>query len=425
MRYTCGAIVNFQVICSKGLLCLAQPLLSNLVFPRRFSMKPNMWWPNERWPCAAGNGLAWLYSSMTIPNSPMCRPGIRSLCRTKPYAFGVDDGLVAISHSMISRVAVASLAFPPFEHAWLKATACELVSQTEQPLSRQSTADITRRVNLILPRPMSATTVWRFLKHDAIQPWRYRYWIFPRDRHFGPKAAAILDLYAGWWQGQPLGANDFVISSDEKTSIQARIRSHASLPPDLGRPMWIEPEYQRGGALQYLAAWDVHRGVVFGRCEAKTGMASFSRLVDQVMQQQPYCHADRVFWIVDNGSSHRGQSAVKRLEAQYPNAVMVHTPVHASWLNQIEIYFSIIQRKVLTPNNFESLADVEERLEKFAQLHNAHPNPFKWQFDRQQLNDYLTRLNKRRAERGEEPLEMAERSRETEEAMEQLADIAA
>ena len=143
------------------------------------------------------------------------------------------------------------------------------------------------------------------------------------------------------------------------------------------------------------------------------------------MHQQPYCHADRVFWIVDNGSSHRGQSAVKRLEAQYPNAVMVHTPVHASWLNQIEIYFSIIQRKVLTPNNFESLADVEERLEKFAQLHNAHPNPFKWQFDRQQLSDYLTRLNKRRAERGEEPLEMAERSRETEEAMEQRADMAA
>lgn len=71
------------------------------------------------------------------------------------------------------------------------------------------------------------------------------------------------------------------------------------------------------------------------------------------------------------------------------------------------------------------MADVEERLEKFAQLHNAHPNPFKWQFDRQQLSDYLTRLNKRRAERGEEPLEMAERSRETEEAMEQLADIAA
>jgi hypothetical protein len=311
---------------------------------------------------------------------------------------------------MISRAADASPAFPPFDHASVKATACELVSQTEQPLSRQSTADITRRVNLILPRPMSATTVWRILNRDALQPWRYRYWIFPRDAHFGPKAAAILDLYAGLWQGHPLGDNDFVISSDEKTSIQARIRCHPSLAPTPGEPLRIEPEYQRGGAVQYLAAWDVFRGVVFGRCEAKTGRASFGRLVDQVMQQAPYCQAERVFWIVDNGSSHRGQSAIKRLERQYPNAIMVHTPVHASWLNQIEIYFSIMQRKVLTPNDFESLAEVAERLERFAQLHNAHPKPFNWKFDRQQLRDYLTRLNKRRVERGEEPLEMAERS---------------
>jgi hypothetical protein len=172
--------------------------------------------------------------------------------------------------------------------------------------------------------------------------------------------------------------------------------------------MRIEPEYKRGGALQYLAAWDVRRGIVFGRCEAKTGIASFGRLVAQVMQQEPYCHADRVFWIVDNGSSHRGQSAVKRLEEQYPNALMVHTPVHASWLNQIEIYFSIIQRKVLTPNAFRSLAEVEERLEHFAQLHNAHPNPFHWKFDREQLHAFMARLNKRRVERGEQPLAMAE-----------------
>jgi hypothetical protein len=162
--------------------------------------------------------------------------------------------------------------------------------------------------------------------------------------------------------------------------------------------------------VQDLAAWDVGRGVVFGRCAAKTGIASFGRLVAQVRQQAPYCHANRVCWSVDNGSSQRGQSAIKRLERQYPNAMLVHTPVHASCLNQIDIYCSIMQRKVLTPNDCESLAEVEERLERFAQLHNAHPTPFNWKFDRQQLRDYLTRLNKRRVEPGEEPLEMAERS---------------
>jgi hypothetical protein len=329
---------------------------------------------------------------------------------------------VAIFHLTISRAVAASPAFPPFEHASVKATACELVSHTKQPLSRQSTADITRRVNDVIHRPISASSVWRILRRDALQPWRYRYWIFPRDAHFGPKAAAILDLYAGIWQGQPLGDNDFVLSSDEKTSIQARIRCHPSVAPTPGAPLRIEPEYQRGGAVQYVAAWDVFRGVVFGRCEAKTGIASFGRLVDQGMQQAPYGHAERGFWIVDNGSSHRGQRAIKRLETRYPNAIMVHTPVHASWLNQIDIYFSIMQRKVLTPNDFESLAAVAERLERFAQLHNAHPKPFNWTFDRQHLRDYMTRLHKRRVERGEEPLEMAERSIET---TEQPVDMAA
>jgi hypothetical protein len=309
---------------------------------------------------------------------------------------------------MISRAADASPAFPPCEHAAVKATACALVSQTHQPLRRQSTADITRRVNDVIHRPISARRVWRILRRAAIQPWRYRSWMFPRDAHFGPTAAAILDLYAGVWQGQPLGNHDFVISSDEKTRIQARIRCHPSVAPTPGEPLRIEPEYQRGGAVQYVAAWDVWRGLVFGRCEAKTGIASFGRLVDQVRQQAPYCHADRVFWVVDKGSSHRGQNAIKRLEAQYPNAMMVHTPVHASWLNQIEISFSILQRKVLTPNDFESLVAVEGRLKSFAQLHNAHPKPFNWQCDRQQRGDDMTRLNKRRVERGEEPLDMAE-----------------
>ncbi len=143
---------------------------------------------------------------------------------------------------MISRAADASPAFPPFEHASVKATACELVSQTNQPLSRQSTADITRRVNDVIHRPISASSVWRILRRDVIQPWRYRSWIFPRDAHFGPKAAAILDLSAGLWQGQPLGHNDFVSSSDEKTRIQARSRCHPSVAPPPGEPWRIEPE---------------------------------------------------------------------------------------------------------------------------------------------------------------------------------------
>jgi hypothetical protein len=98
--------------------------------------------------------------------------------------------------------------------------------------------------------------------------------------------------------------------------------------------MRVEHEYTRGGALAYMAAWDVHRGRVFGRCEATTGIAAFGRLVEQVMTVEPYASANRVFWIVDNGSSHRGQAAIGRMRQAWPTARMVHTPVHASWLNQ-------------------------------------------------------------------------------------------
>jgi DDE superfamily endonuclease len=126
--------------------------------------------------------------------------------------------------------------------------------------------------------------------------------------------------------------------------------------------MRVEHEYERGGALAYLAAWDVHRARLFGRCESTTGIEPFGRLVAQVMTVEPYCSAERVFWVVDNGSSHRGQASVDRLERQWANLRLVHLPVHASWLNQIEIYFSVVQRKVVAPNDFTELAEVEARL---------------------------------------------------------------
>lgn len=239
---------------------------------------------------------------------------------------------------------------------------------------------------------MSASTIWRLLDRDALKPWQRHSWLFPRDPQFAEKAGRVLDLYAGVWAGQPLAAEDCIISADEKTSIQARVRCHPTTSPLPGQPMRVEHEYERGGALAYLAAWDVRRGGVIGRCEAKTGKAPFDRLVDQVMQQEPYRSAPRVFWIVDNGSSHRGHAAVQRLQAQYPNLILVHLPTHASWLNQIELYFAIVQRKVLTPNDFPDLGAVEQRLLAFETLYNDTARPFDWRFTRQQLDDRLAAL---------------------------------
>jgi DDE superfamily endonuclease len=260
------------------------------------------------------------------------------------------------------------------------------------PLSRQSLADLTARAGQALGKPMSRSTVWRILDACAIKPWQYEHWIFPRDPQFAAKAGVILDLYAGLWQDDRLDPEDRIISADEKTSIQARIRCHATLPPAPGRRRRVEPEYERGGALQYLAAWDVQEGLVTGRCETTTGIEPFGRLVAQVMEQPAYRRAPRVFWVVDNGSSHRGEAAKRRLLQAYPNAILVHTPVHASWLNQVEIYFSLVQRKVLTPNDFADLAAVAQRLQLYEELTNRSPRPFAWHFDRAKLKAFLKRL---------------------------------
>jgi hypothetical protein len=305
---------------------------------------------------------------------------------------GDGAGQRAIFHCRTSPGAVASRLFFPVDHAVVKAIACEIVFESQTPLSRQSLADITSRARQVLGKAISRTTVWRILHQDAIKPWQYEYWIYPRDPRFAEKAGPIIDLYAGHWYGELLGSNDYIISSDEKTSIQARIRCHPTHQPAPGSRRRLEFEYERGGALQYLAAWDVRRGYVMGRCEPCTGIEPFGRLVRQVMEQEPYRSADRVFWIVDNGSSHRGDISKQRLTGAYPNAVLLHTPVHASWLNQVEIYFSLIQRKVLTPNDFTSLAEVEERLRLYEELSNRSPQPFAWKFDRRKLCELLRRL---------------------------------
>ncbi len=140
--------------------------------------------------------------------------------------------------------------------------------------------------------------------------------------------------------------------------------------------MRVEHEYARCGAWAYLAALDVHRAKVFGRCERKSGIAPFERLVDHVMRQPPYDQARRVFWIMDSGSSHRGAKCITRLQAKFPRLVPVHGPVHASWLNQIEIYFSIVQRKILTPDDFPWLVAAEQRLLAFQTHYEAIPRHF-------------------------------------------------
>jgi len=273
--------------------------------------------------------------------------------------------------------------------------ACELPHRFGLPLSRFSLAEIrqaVRRQGLIAE--ISGVTLWRWLSQEAIRPWHSRSWIFPRDPQFLPKAGPILDLYPGLGNGTPWMKGDFVLCADEKTRIQVRQRKHPTLPPGPGRASYVEHEYKRGGALIYIAAWDVHNAKLFGRCEAKNGIAPFDRLVATVMSQEPYRSAHRVFWVMDNCSAHRGPKSVRRLQNQWPSLIPLHTPVQASWLNQIEIYFSIVQRKVLTPNDFTSLAELEQRLLAFQQHYEKIATPLRWTFTPQDLAEVMAKLKK-------------------------------
>jgi len=276
----------------------------------------------------------------------------------------------------------------------VKALACQLPKDLGLPLSRLTYEQIAQvAVERGIAATISGATVWRWLSADAIRPWCYRSWISPRDPHFAHKAGRVLDLYHRIWEGQPLGPNDYVLSTDEKTSIQARKRVVATTPPRAGRAGRVEHEYERCGALAYVAAWDVRRARLFGICERTTGIEPFHRLVDQVMTREPYRSARRVFWVADNGSSHRGQAATDRLCRWYPNAIMVHTPVHASWLNQIEIYFSILQRKLLTPNDFAHLQELEAQILGFQAHYETVAEPFEWKFSREDLHRVLAKLS--------------------------------
>jgi hypothetical protein len=284
--------------------------------------------------------------------------------------------------------------FPPDLVVQVKALACELPARHGRPLSRWSTTDLVQQVQQSgLVASVSGSTLWRWLHQDAIRPWYHRSWIFPRDPDFATKAGRLLDLYAREWQGGALKEDEFVISADEKTSIQARRRKHVTQNCRPRTPMHVEHEYFRCGAWTYIAALDVHHARIFGRCEANNGITPFDRLVEQVMTRPPYNDARRVFWIVDNCSAHRDIKAVDRLRSRYPRLTLVHAPVHASWLNQIEIYFSIVQRKVLTPNEFPDLNAVAERLLDFQYYWETTARPFEWKFTRQDLADLLAKAS--------------------------------
>jgi transposase len=281
------------------------------------------------------------------------------------------------------------------ERAAVCALACQLPAATGVPLARWTGPELAAEITKAgLASQISPSSVLRILAEHPIKPWQYQSWIYPRDPDFAAKATVILDLYQGYYQGKRLRPGDRIISVDAKPSIQARGRCHQTSPPGPGRPMRVEHEYQRNGALALLAALDLRTGTVpAATTPATTGIAPFMTLMGQVMSQEPYASAPRVFVIVDNGSDHRGKKAARRLRATYPNAIMIHTPVHASWLNQVEIFFSIIQKKAVSPNDFASTSQLAATLLAFIDRYNQTARPFNWKYTAADLARLLDRIS--------------------------------
>jgi len=194
--------------------------------------------------------------------------------------------------------------------------ACEPPVERDVPLSRWSSAELAAQaVTEGLVEAVSASTVRRWLHEDAIKPWQHRSWIFLRDPDFAVKAALVFELYQRLWCGVELGADEYVISADEKSQLQALSRRHPEQPPGHGRTRRVEFEYRRHGTLAYFGAYDVHRARLMGRVEPKTGIAPFGALVEQVMSSEPYASARRVFWAA--GVLDRGQRLLPRRSALY------------------------------------------------------------------------------------------------------------
>ena len=280
------------------------------------------------------------------------------------------------------------------DRAAVVALACQLPAGSGVPLARWTGPELLAEITTQAAGPLSLTSLRRILADHPVKPWQYRSWIYPRAPDFEARAAVIVDLYQGYYQGQRLRPGDRILSFDAKPQIQARGRRHATLPAAPGKPVRVEHEYTRHGALALLAGMDVHTGTVFASTPATTGIMPFMDLAGQVMARPEYKHAPRVFIIVDNGSDHRGQAAIDRLASAHPNAIMIHTPVHASWLNQIEIFFSIVQKKVVTPNDFASLGDLSATLLAFVHRYNRTARPFNWKFTAAGLRELLARISK-------------------------------
>lgn len=260
--------------------------------------------------------------------------------------------------------------------AYLVKLACELPDTAGRSLSLWTCAELARSLKQEgVVATISAQSVQRILYSYRLKPWRVHHWLspkVPRDEEFRRRVLDIMDLYT-----RPLAPDEVVFCVDEKTSLQPRSRTSASRPalPDLV-PARVEHEYVRKGALNLFAAFDITSGQVQGICRRRKRQVEFIELLEQIDRTTP-SHVRLIHIVCDNVSTHHGKKVRAWLE-KHPRFKMHFTPVHCSWMNQVEQWFSILQRKRLKAPNFQDTTELEAKLMAFITEWNETAHPFNW-----------------------------------------------
>jgi len=266
--------------------------------------------------------------------------------------------------------------FPPIVSMHLVKLACELPEAAGRSLSLWTCAELARTLREShVVETISPQSVQRILEHHRLKPWRVHHWLSPktpRDDAFRARVLDICDLYT-----RHLEPHERVLSLDEKTSLQPRTRTSPTRPPQPGVvPARLEHEYVRKGALNLFAALDTRTGEVTGILRRRKRQVEFIELLEEIERSTPAA-ITIIHILCDNVSVHHGKKVRAWLET-HPRFRMHFTPVHCSWMNQVEQWFSILQRKRLAAPNFQDLVDLEAKIMAFIREWNQVAHPFNW-----------------------------------------------
>jgi len=254
--------------------------------------------------------------------------------------------------------------------------ACALADEARRSLSLWTCAELARTlVRDGVVESISPQSVQRILSSHRLKPWRVHYWLsakVPRDADFLRQTNEICELYT-----RELEPHERVFCVDEKTSLQPRTRTTATLPAQPSNlPVRLEHEYKRKGALQLFGAFDTRSGTVIGICRNRKRQEDFIALLTEIDRQTPES-VTHIHIVCDNLRMHKGKR-VRAWNHQHSRFQFHFTPVHCSWMNQIEQWFSILQRKRLSAPNFDDLAELESKIESFIAEWNERAHPFRW-----------------------------------------------